>query len=324
MMPSRNGTHTPTPQQAARQLWELGANVTSIPAGGKEPAHEWNSKKAPWATERQDLDIVNSLPWNTQRKVWRGRIDPPIETVGIISGPGGWRCLDIDPRKDEQGNKIPVPVEVVHAVRSALGLPDGYPWQGPSRSGAGWHVWFRCDDELPPELAAATNSKESGVKIGVPLPDYASAFDHIELRWERCQTVLPAPSGYNGCLPSEPPARVDIDQARAAFLAIATPKRKPSAPDSSSTPHTAQTAPKTVSKNILKLPSGGRLPTQSSGCDWRQMATNITPCAIWRGCVVGWCTMAYSQKMSYPACSMMQSPHAPAIPGRRKRRLTTG
>ncbi|NJO82655.1 MAG: hypothetical protein HC828_07410, partial [Blastochloris sp.] len=50
-------------------------------------------------------------------------------------------------------------------------------------------------------------------------------FDHLELRWERCQTVLPSPDGYTGVLPDEPPALVNIDQVAAAFLAIAAPKK---------------------------------------------------------------------------------------------------
>jgi P4 family phage/plasmid primase-like protien len=117
-------------------------------------------------------------------------------------------------------------VAIVQCVLQALVLPVDYPWCGRSRSGAGWHVWLRCTDDLPHDLSAATESRqESGVKVGQPLPAYAGQFDHLELRWAHCQTVLPSPDGYTGTLPSSPPALVEGAQVVAAFLAIACPSQ---------------------------------------------------------------------------------------------------
>lgn len=65
---------------------------------------------------------------------------------------------------------------------------------------------------------------------GLPL---AGSFDHLELRWYGCQTLLPDSQhkdgpGYrwHGPEPTEPPAEVSIGHVLAAFFAVATPKRK--------------------------------------------------------------------------------------------------
>jgi hypothetical protein len=89
---------------------------------------------------------------------------------------------------------------------------------------------------LPPDLAAARkSSQESGVLVGLPIEDYQGQFGQLELRWERCQTALPSPDGYQGQLPSEPPALVSVEQVAAAFRAVATPRRPARAERSTST-----------------------------------------------------------------------------------------
>src|SRR5688500_8622323 len=96
---------------AAEHLHSLGFNVTTIGKGDKEPAHDWNNKRAPWATERQPLKVVRSLPLNAEEWIHKGRIYQAIEAVGVVNGVGGYRTIDIDPIKRDD-EKIPVPDEV--------------------------------------------------------------------------------------------------------------------------------------------------------------------------------------------------------------------
>lgn len=219
-----------TPRAAALHLWKLGANVTAIPAGDKRPAHEWNNPAAPWATERQPAGFVASLRWPVQDQLVNGRRYRAIETVGIVNGVHGWRTLDVDAAAGPNGEKAPVPDAVRLALLDALGLPHDYAWSGRSRSGRGIHVHVRAVGDLPPDIAAAISDTKAadgggaGVKIGTPNDQFAGMFDHIELRWGPCQTVLPTPSGYNGVLPEEPPAEVSVAQLVAAFRAVAVPR----------------------------------------------------------------------------------------------------
>jgi P4 family phage/plasmid primase-like protien len=221
----------PTPRQAAQHLWKLGANITAIPTGGKHPAHEWNNPNAPWATERQPDGFVASLKWPTVPTLYNARLYPAIETVGVICGINGWRWIDVDARRDADGNKIAVPPFVRDALLDALDLPDDYEWVGRSKSGLGWHIAIRCDGALPAAIADARSADKAndgggaGVKIGTPREGWAAMFDHIELRWEHCQTILPGTTSYNGHIPTEPPAVVTVDQVVNAFLSVAEPKR---------------------------------------------------------------------------------------------------
>lgn len=225
-----------TPRAAALHLWNMGLNITAIPAGGKEPDHDWNNKQAPWASMRQPREFINSLKWRDKKEFWNGRQYLPIETVGIIEGVSEGdakpRTFDVDPAKNDQGDKIPVPPAVRETLLRALGLPLDYEWCGPSRSGCGLHVRVLCAGNLPEDIAAAVKqaeagrASESGVKVGDPIESYAGMFDHVELRWERCQTILPSPTGYNGHLPDEPMALVTIEQLIAAFRAIAVPRQR--------------------------------------------------------------------------------------------------
>ncbi|MBP1467637.1 DUF3987 domain-containing protein [Candidatus Chloroploca sp. M-50] len=211
-----------TPLQAALKLHDLGANVTAIPEGKKEPAHKWKKLEA----VRMPREAVRTLTkWDSPGGWYRGEEYPPIGTVGIVNGIASWRTIDVDAAKVNDV-KQPVPVKVLDTLLGALGLPITYPWAGSSRSGKGFHVHVRCEGELPEQIRLAAKKDEPGVMTLHPAANFAGLFDHVELRWERCQTVLPSPMGYEGNgIPSEPPALVDVDRVVAALLAIAEPAK---------------------------------------------------------------------------------------------------
>jgi putative DNA primase/helicase len=244
-------TTTTSPKAAALHLWQLGANITAIPVGGKKPSHEWNNPTAPWATERQPREVVTSIKWRTSPEWWNGKKQEPIETIGTIDGIGEdtpWRTLDVDAAAGADGGKQTVPESVRDALLDALGLDAGYPWCGRSKSGKGWHVKVRCAGDLPDDIAAARSDRSAaegggaGVKVGVPNERFAGAYDHIELRWEHCQSVLPSPTGYNGHLPDAAPALVTVDQVVTAFRAVADPKARKAMPATPATPSSASRA----------------------------------------------------------------------------------
>lgn len=223
---------TTTPKAAAVHLWGLGANITAIPLGEKRPSHRWQR----WEEEHQPKEFIDSLRWRVRPEWVNGEELPPHQTVGVICGVNAWRWFDVDARKGPDGTKLPVPESVRDAMLEALGLEQGYAWCGRSKSGKGWHIAFRCAGELPEDIAAAVGEMKAsdgggaGVMIGVPSPDYAEAFDHLELRWHSCQTVLPGPDGYTGRLPDMPPTEVAVAQAVAAFRAVSLPKARKAAP----------------------------------------------------------------------------------------------
>lgn len=217
---------------AAERLWHLGFNVTTIAVDAKEPAHSWNNDRAPWAAQRQPLAVVQSLPADAEQRIFKGSVYPAIATVGVINGVNNRRTIDVDACKRD-GEKVAVPAEVRTALLDALGLPLGYAWGGSSASGKGFHAIVECAGLLPDAWRTATKKDESGVIVFDPLPAYAEAFDHIELRWERCQTRLPGPTGYNGHLPDTPPSAVSVEQLVAALGRIATPHQRVAVPRTS-------------------------------------------------------------------------------------------
>jgi hypothetical protein len=208
---------------AAEHLHKLGFNVTSIPQGGKEPSHPWNNKRAPWATERQPLEVVRSFDWSSERRIWNGEIRQPVETIGVINGIANLRTIDVD-AITQDGVKVPVPTEVRAALLNALGLPLDYEWSGLSKSGAGLHILIAAAGDLPESWRSATKDGERGVIIFEPLPAYVGMFDHIELRWAQCQTTLPRLTGYNGHLPDVPPTVIDIASLVRAFEQLTIPR----------------------------------------------------------------------------------------------------
>ena len=157
-------------RKAGACYYEWDANVTAIKRGAKRPGHTWKE----YHTRRQTKEEARTLPWHK------------AGGVGIISGPGAWRCIDIDDCET---------FTVVQKILDALGIPHSYCWVVKSGSGRGWHIWIRCAGELPPGLLTA-KSGEPGVLTGLPRNELA--FDHLELRWERCQTVLPPSQHASG------------------------------------------------------------------------------------------------------------------------------
>jgi putative DNA primase/helicase len=208
--------------QHAQEYHAWGANVTAIAHGYKAPHHHWKK----WQTEPQTpQDVVSLYDW---RKAWG---------VGIISGVNGWRAFDFDKCAN---------LEPVKQVLAELGLPEDYRWVTMTGSRNGYHIWFRCDDDIPAGTLAQKEN-EKGVFWGQPRAE--DDFDHVELRWASCQTVAPPsshPSGneyvYLNGQPTEPPAEVPVDRVLAAFFSVAN---NPSA----SRPDV---------KHSGKVPAGGR------------------------------------------------------------------
>jgi putative DNA primase/helicase len=234
----------------AMALWHLGANVTAIAAGGKGPRYRW--KDRPPFPQRQSEAQMHKLPWGGFYDEKKKNQVPAADRAGIIHGPdgcNGWRCFDVD-AIERDGSKVPVSGDVCSALLRALELPGDYPWALRSRSGAGWHVFVRCTDDMPAG-ALTEKANEKGVYFGVPLDD-SDDFNHLELRWHGVQTV------YAGdTVPTEPPALAGVDQVLAAFRAIAqTPQSKRATRDATPRQHatngTADPPTDTYAENALK------------------------------------------------------------------------
>lgn len=200
-------------RNTAARCFQWNANVLAIrPHGSKRPLHKWKH----FHTHRQAKDEAAALPW---RKAGG---------VGVVSGIGAWRCIDLDDCETF------TPVE---RILDELGLPHSYRWVVKSGSGRGWHIWIRCREELPADLLTA-KKKEPGVRTG--LPTDGLAFDHLELRWERCQTLLPPSlheeggryAFYNGA-PTAPPAEVPVERVTAAAVAVCREAEKRTPPKKS-------------------------------------------------------------------------------------------
>ena len=205
----------------------LGANVVSV-GKDKHPNHPYTSEPTDYKDRRQTFDEVHTLkPGKPTKDGAPGaRVDtwayPDTSGVGIISGVGGWRCVDFDPIKTEGDNDPDdgVPFGVVERFCERLGLDAyAYPWVERSGSGRGWHVWLLCDDELPNTPGVSWGKLE-------PLAQYADAFHHCELRWSKCFTVV-APS-FNGRYafrnteqPTTPPERVTVAEVLYAVDGVA-------------------------------------------------------------------------------------------------------
>ena len=193
-------------QTSAHRLNRLGFNVTAIREGAKAPAHKWEC----WQDTRQTVDDVNGFPW-----LGAGGI-------GAIMGIGGLHVFDFDKCPD---------YGPVATVLQGLGLADSYPWLWRSGSGNGYGVAVLCFEDLPSGVLS-TNGKGPGV-FSAP----GIGFDHLELRWQECQTLLPPskhPSGpgyaWLNKQPDEPPATVAVSQILAAFSAVTVrpePRPKP-------------------------------------------------------------------------------------------------
>lgn len=190
-----------TPRSAASQLRTWGASVTAIGKESKRPIHKW----ACFYETPQSDDAVRQIPWDQ------------AVGVGVLNGINHWRTFDIDKCPGEP---------TVDTLLAVLGLPSDYRWVWRSGSGKGWEVAFICRDELPVGVLTG-KEQEPGVFWG--LPKDGTSFDHIELRWDRCQTIYP-PSQYagdgpgyrwRGQVPEAAPAVVSVGHVLAAFFAVA-------------------------------------------------------------------------------------------------------
>jgi P4 family phage/plasmid primase-like protien len=184
---------TNNPKRAAAWLHQYGANVLAL--DGKAPIGRWKE----WQSVPQNTSDARSLPWGA------------ATGVGILHGPGGWRCFDIDDCTTW------APIE---RLCDALGLPHSYRWIVQSGSGEGWHLWVRCpEDEAFPGKVERTPKREG-------------AFDHLELRWANHQTAAPPsmhPSGrrytFANGVPSSPPIELGADRVETALEAVSRPTR---------------------------------------------------------------------------------------------------
>jgi len=267
----------------AQHIHQLGANITAIEAGTKKPKYEWNNPAAPWAITRQPRGYVKLLDWPTESTLGRGgRITTAIDAVGIVNGAPTddgprWRHIDVDGVLTSDGkDKHPVPDKVRTALLGALGLDAGYEWARPSRR-QGVHIWVRCEGDMPADIAESVSKTKAnegggtGVKVGKPLPEYADAFSQIELRYERCQSVL-APSNPP-FMPVAAPAIVSMAALEAALRSVATfgtlqPATQPATPTNPYAPNGTRAKLKTDKSRIDKDATERAIDAAFDSVDW--------------------------------------------------------
>ena len=178
-------------EDVSQRFHVMGANVLPI-GNGKAPVIDWTK----WHTELQMPEDVNAMPWEG------------MSGIGIVCGINGWMCFDLDKVKSESARI---------AIVEALGFDKAYAWQVRSGSGQGHHIWVRIEEPLPFKSGKVVGHSKDG------------SFDHVELRWKACQTLVPPslhPSGneyewING-EPSDAPSLVGVDKVLAAFEVVAT------------------------------------------------------------------------------------------------------
>ena len=169
----------------------MGANVLPI-GNGKAPVIDWTK----WHTELQMPEDVNAMPWER------------MSGIGIVCGINGWMCFDLDKVKSDSARI---------AIVTALGLDEAYPYQVKSGSGQGHHIWVRIQEPLPFKSGKVVGHSKNG------------SFDHVEVRWKACQTLVPPSLHQSGNEyewingePSDAPSLVGVDKVLAAFEAVAT------------------------------------------------------------------------------------------------------
>jgi len=203
-----------TPYEYATRVHGYGANVTAVGSEHKKPLHLWQHLHE----QPQCETDVHALPWKQATR------------TGTINGIGGFRSLDIDGCTD---------LGIVMAILRALGLPEDYPWVEVSSGEDGFHLWIICYDDLPPGAIPATKN-DPGVYVGLSKD---GAFDRLELRWSRCQTIISSSDGSERWLHGRPegaPATVSVGDVLNAFYAVASPKeqaRPPETPSHRGTTH---------------------------------------------------------------------------------------
>lgn len=183
--------------------YSMGANVVTI-AGydkkekkiTKQPYKHWGR----WVKERQSYIELTYI------------LNSEHHGIALINGINGWRSIDIDGCDD---------LSIAKKILKALNLPLDYKWLVESGSRNGFHIWIRCDDD----------SGESLFKIGkkkiYKFKSRGDKFDHIELRWANCCTIVPPsnhPSGnhykfLNG-IPDTPPPIIQLDLLMKALKTV--------------------------------------------------------------------------------------------------------
>lgn len=218
-----------------------GANVNAICQLNnlKAAAHPWKQ----YQTERQTRNEVERLPWGGYTSKAGEQVT--ITGVAVINGISDWRTLDLD--------KCPG-YEPVATILERLHLPPDYAWVVRTGSGNGWHIDVRCAEPIPPGVLTA-KEKEKGVYLA---PSLAGDFDHIELRWERCQTIKPPSQHYTGGAyrwhnsePTEAPALVPIADLLAAWHAVAQ-KAPPAPPKTEAKPRRERAAAEAAEYEAVK------------------------------------------------------------------------
>ncbi len=141
-----------------------------------------------------DESVIDLLPW------------VGASGLGLINGPNHLRTIDIDAGTDSDGNKIPVPQELVRELLKMLHLPDDYVWALPSQSGFGVHVYFYCD--IPGIALTGKNEPPKNRYVGYSRD---GSFKQIELRIHDCYSIL-------GSLPTEAMLESEIQTVKLAYL----------------------------------------------------------------------------------------------------------
>ena len=166
---------------------KFGFNV--LPVQGKRPTINWEN----WQLIQQNENDIEDFGWPTA-----------VTGIGGICGINDIRNLDFDKVKD---------YKIVLLIAKRLGLGEEYPWTIKSGSGSGFHLWLRVrESEI---LSKRLNGPKSVYRLYLKDSDIC---DHIELRWNRSQTVLPCSKHESGGVysfifkePTEMPKEVDPD-----------------------------------------------------------------------------------------------------------------
>jgi hypothetical protein len=165
----------------------FGFNV--LPIEGKRPTIPWEN----WQLiEQTENDIIN-LGWHST-----------ITGIGGICGINDLRNIDFDKVTD---------FSIVEMICKRLGLGEKYIWTVKSGSGIGYHVWLKVrENEI---LHKRLNGPKSVYRLY--LKDEGLC-DHLELRWNNSQTVLPYSKHESGNRysflydePKEPPTEIAAD-----------------------------------------------------------------------------------------------------------------
>ncbi len=171
----------------------------------------------------------------------------------MIDGVSGWRSFDFDdcPAYPSTGRTS----DPVSLVIAELGLPATYPWV--IRTNSGWRVSVRCLDDLPAAIFTTQTGAGGGSGVFTFAPKRAGDFDHLELRWRKCQTILAGqhPSGraysFAHDLPIHPPTAVLLGRVLQATLAVGQlPQHEIQPKEQSTTRHKLPNTPGLATSNL--------------------------------------------------------------------------